>query len=116
MDMVDNDDILLKDFLQANKQEVADNGFSRRVMNRLPERKAQLLSYLLSAVSIVLAVVLFFVQGGVGLVGSALREVFQNISFSGNFSSLNGTEPWTVAVVAVVLLFMGYGKLANLPE
>lgn len=114
--MVDNDDILLKDFLQANKQEVADNGFSRRVMNRLPERKAQLLSYLLSAVSIVLAVVLFFVQGGVGLVGSDLREVFQNISFSGSFASLHGTEPWTVAVVAVVLLFMGYGKLANLPE
>lgn len=114
--MVDKDDILLKDFLQANKQEVADNGFSRRVMNRLPERRAVLLSYVLTAVSLVLAVALFYVQGGVGIVSNALREVFQNISFSGNLSTLNGTEPWTLAVVAVVLLFMGYGKLVNMSE
>lgn len=114
--MVDKDDILLKNFLQANKQEVADNGFSRRVMNRLPERRAVLLSYFLSAVSVVLAVAIFFVQDGVSIIGSALREVFQNISFNGNLSTFSGTEPWTLAVAAVVLLFMGYGKLANMSE
>jgi len=114
--MVDNDDILLKEFLQENKQEIADNGFSYRVMNRLPERKAWLLSTLLSVITAVLAIVLFFVQGGVAQIGESLREVFQNISFSGNLSTLNNTEPWTLAVVAVVLLFMGYEKLFNMSD
>ena len=114
--MVDNDDILLKEFLQENKQEIADNGFSRRVMTRLPEVRVQILSYLLTILTAILATVLFFTQGGVSLLGGALREVFQNISFAGSFSSLQGIEPWTVAVAAVVLLFMGYGKLANMTD
>ncbi|MBO7553977.1 MAG: DUF5056 domain-containing protein [Bacteroidaceae bacterium] len=114
--MVDKDDILLKEFLQANKQEIADNGFSRRVMNRLPEHKAQVLSFILSALTLVLAVAIFYFQGGLTLIGSALREVFQNISFAGNFSTLHGIEPWTVVVAALVLLFLGYGKLAEMTD
>ena len=114
--MVDKDDILLKEFLQANKQEIADNGFSRRVMMHLPECKAQVLSFILSTLTLVLAVAIFYFQGGLTLIGNALREVFQNISFAGNFSTLHGIEPWTVAVSALVLLFIGYGKLANMTD
>lgn len=35
MTEVDNDK-LLRDFFAENKQEIADNGFSRRVMRHLP--------------------------------------------------------------------------------
>ena len=31
MTKIENDEKLLKDFFTANKQEIADNGFSRRV-------------------------------------------------------------------------------------
>ena len=38
MTEIDNDK-LLRDFFAENKQEIADNGFSRRVMHHLPDRK-----------------------------------------------------------------------------
>ena len=48
--MTENNDKLLENFFAENRQEVADNGFSRRVMHRLPNRNSRLawLSYCLS--------------------------------------------------------------------
>ena len=40
MTEIDNDK-LLRDFFAENKQEIADNGFSRRVMHHLPGRSNQ---------------------------------------------------------------------------
>ena len=34
---METNDKLLKDFFSENKQEIADNGFTRRVMRQLPE-------------------------------------------------------------------------------
>ena len=34
--MMENDDTLIKNFMLANKHEIEDNGFSRRVIRRLP--------------------------------------------------------------------------------
>ena len=45
MTKIENDEKLLKDFFTANKQEIADNGFSRRVMHRLPDRSNCCLLY-----------------------------------------------------------------------
>ncbi len=42
MTEIDNDK-LLRDFFAENKQEIADNGFSRRVMHHLPDRSNRLL-------------------------------------------------------------------------
>ena len=41
MTEIDNDK-LLKDFFAENKREIADNGFSRRVMHQLPDRSNRL--------------------------------------------------------------------------
>ena len=41
MTEIDNDK-LLRDFFAENKQEIADNGFSRRVMHHLPDRSNRL--------------------------------------------------------------------------
>jgi hypothetical protein len=41
MTEIDNDK-LLRDFFAENKQEIADNGFSRRVMHHLPGRSNHL--------------------------------------------------------------------------
>ena len=114
--MEDKDELLLKDFFKEHRQEIADNGFSRRVMNRLPERRVWLLSNVLSVLTAILAVGLFVVNGGVRLLGETLREVFQSITFDATLPSLSQTEPWAIAVAAVVLLFMGYGKLVNMAE
>jgi len=114
--MEDKDEILLKDFFRENRQEIADDGFSRRVMNRLPERRIWIVSQLLTALTVVLSMGVFIYFGGVNLLGGTLREVFQNFTLGGSLDTFSGTEPWTIGVVALVLLYMGYGKLANLPE
>lgn len=111
--MVDNDDILLRDFFQENKQEVEDNGFSRHVMNNLPERRMLIFSEVSSALTFVLAAVLFVVFGGLRLTGITLREVFANFTLTAP-SSITGTDPKALVIVALILIFMGYKKLASM--
>ena len=58
MDMEDNKDILLNNlFAEAAKTEIADNGFSRKVMRRLPSR-AERMSRIWTCVCTMAAVVL----------------------------------------------------------
>ena len=58
MDMEDNKDILLNNlFAEAAKTEIADNGFSRKVMRRLPSR-AERMSRIWTLVCTMAAVVL----------------------------------------------------------
>jgi hypothetical protein len=42
MDMTENDDKLIQSFFEDNMKEVADDGFSERVMRHLPRRAASL--------------------------------------------------------------------------
>ena len=51
--MMENDDKLISQFMQANKHEIEDNGFSRRVIRQLPEH-AKWMSDALTAVCTVL--------------------------------------------------------------
>ena len=57
MTEIDNDK-LLRDFFAENKQEIADNGFSRRVMHHLPGRSNHLVR-IWSAFVMTVAAVLF---------------------------------------------------------
>lgn len=62
--MTDNDDFILDQFFQAARAEqIPDNGFSRRVMERLPERQYQL-SRVWTWACIVMALVVFTFIGG----------------------------------------------------
>lgn len=73
--MMKDDDKLLKQFMDANRQEIADNGFSRRVMRRLPcshNRAAQILN----ALCAVLSVFLFVAFDGIQSVIELMRNVF----------------------------------------
>ena len=42
MVMMENDDKLLTSFFAEHRQEIADNGFSRRVLRHLPDRSRHL--------------------------------------------------------------------------
>lgn len=61
--MTETDDKLLKQFFSEQKQEVKDNGFSRRVMRNLPGRNHRLIQ-VWGTVCTVLCVILFFAFGG----------------------------------------------------
>ncbi len=107
--MTENDDKLLEGFFAEERQEVADNGFTRRVMRSLPRRNNRL-ARLWTAGSFTLAAVLFVLLDGVQLVWNTLRETFTSTLESG----MAQTDPKSLALAVVVLLFLMYKKIASL--
>ena len=61
--MMETDDKLIREFFAKQKQEIPDNGFSRRVMHHLPYRTG-LLVKIWSVFITLVAVVLFFAYDG----------------------------------------------------
>lgn len=109
MDMTENNDKLLKSFFAGQRQEVADNGFTRRVMRSLPYRSNRL-ARLWTAGGFTLAAVLFVLLDGVQLVWDTLRETFTTTLENG----MAQTDPKSLALAVVVLLFLMYKKIASL--
>lgn len=70
-----DDDLLLERFFQAARAEqLSDNGFTHRVMTRLPERQLRL-SKLWTAACIVLGVVVFTLIGGWNIIVAGIIGV-----------------------------------------
>ena len=108
MTEIDNDK-LLRDFFAENKQEIADNGFSRRVMHHLPDRSYRL-ARLWSAFVMAIATVLFVWMGGLEAAWGTIREVFIGMINHGATS----LDPKSIIIATVVLLFMATRKVASL--
>lgn len=104
--MTEMDDKLLKDFFSEHKQEIADNGFSRKVMKSLPDRNLRLLNIWTTCCG-ALAVILFFGLGGLQAIINVLRETFISMIQHGaenlNIKSL--------IIAGVVLLFFGVRRI-----
>ena len=73
MTEIDNDK-LLKDFFAENKREIADNGFSRRVMHHLPDRSNRL-ARLWTVFVMAVGATLFVTLGGLEAVWETLKDV-----------------------------------------
>ena len=99
----------LRDFFAENKQEIADNGFSRRVMHHLPDRSNRL-ARIWSAFVMTVAAVLFVWLGGLEAAWGTIREVFIGMINHGT-SSL---DPKSIIIAAAVLLFMATRKVASM--
>ena len=63
MAMTENDDKLIEQFLATGRRDIADNGFTRRVMRRLPDRSNRL-AQIWTALCFTLAAVLFVALDG----------------------------------------------------
>jgi hypothetical protein len=78
MDMTDNE--LLEQLFRPMKElQIADNGFTERVVSRLPQRDVRKLSHLWTAFCVVVAVALFVMVRGWEAVGYALLMWANNI-------------------------------------
>ena len=95
MTKIENDEKLLKDFFTANKQEIADNGFSRRVMHRLPDRSNWLARIWM---------------GGLEAAWGTIREVFISMINQGTAE----LDPKSIIIASVVLVFMATRKVASM--
>lgn len=107
--MTENDDKLLESFFAEKRQEVTDNGFTRRVMHSLP-RRSNRLARLWTAGGFTLAAVLFVLLDGIQLVWDTLRETLTSTLENGMVQ----TDPKSLALAVVVLLFLMYKKIASL--
>lgn len=99
----------LRDFFAKNKQEIANNGFSRRVMRRLPGRNARLARMGSTAV-MVAGAILFVWLGGLQAAWGTLREAFMGM-INHEITSL---DPQSVVIAGIVLLYMATRKIASL--
>lgn len=107
--MMENDDKLLKDFFDENRQEIEDNGFSRRVLHRLPGHSRRL-SQIWTTFCFTLALVLFVALDGLQLVLGTLRETFTSTVEN----SATQLDPKSLIVAGIVLLYLGYRKISTL--
>lgn len=107
--MTENNDKLLESFFAGKRQEVADNGFTHRVMRSLP-RRSNRLARLWTAGGFTLAAGLFVALDGLELLWNSLREAFT----SGLADGMMQTDPRSIAVAVVVLLCLMYRKIASL--
>ena len=104
MTKIENDEKLLKDFFTANKQEIADNGFSRRVMH------SNWLARIWNAAVVVAGAVLFIWMGGLEAAWGTIREVFISMINQGTAE----LDPKSIIIASVVLVFMATRKVASM--
>lgn len=95
-----NDEQLISSFMKANKQKLADNGFSRRVMHKLPV-SAKVWSDILTVVCVILCGVLLVMFDGFNVIFQSIREALQNQSMEITNSNLQ-----TLLVALTTLAFL----------
>lgn len=106
--MMDNDDKLLKQFFSEHKQEIADNGFSRRVMHHLPNRQIQLARWW-SLCCFVVGLLWFTLNNGWVLLKGTLQGIWADI-----ITSSPEIEAQTILVLVVFVVILGYRKILSL--
>ena len=112
--MMDNDEKLIAKFFAENKQEFADNGFSERVMRRLPASKAVRLNRIWTLFCVVAGTVLIVRTGGLACIQTILHNILGD--FIGQFASvdLHNVSPLIAVVFFLTLLSVaGYNAIES---
>lgn len=103
-------DILLKNFFDKNRKEIADNGFSQRVMRHIPRRDTNKLAQLWSWCGVSLALLLFLALDAGQEILTTLKETFAQTILTGLIQL-----DWQAMFVAViVLLILAYHRICSL--
>lgn len=101
-----DDNKLLKDFFSEHKQEIADNGFSRRVIKNLPNRALRI-SNTWTTCCCAIALILFFTLGGLQAIGSLLNEI---IVLMVSYGATN-LDLKSLLIAGFVLFFLGVRRI-----
>lgn len=109
--MTENNEKLIASFFEDSKhQMLPDNGFTNRVMNRLPEHRYTrmlCLNRLWTAVCVVAGVLLFFMNDGFGLLKNIASDAFMDIISICVSANIN-----IGALIAIVLILISVTYVA----
>lgn len=111
----DGDELLVKQFLSQGKTDIADEGFSRRVMRSLPTR-AWKLSRLWTCCCIAVFVLLFIVFHGWDFVELGISNTVYALSSKPILDTLSWRSVGYMAVGAILLTLVGIHKLTEIME
>lgn len=106
--MMENDDKLISQFMHANKHEIEDNGFSRRVIRQLPEH-AKWMSDVLTTVCTVLCCILFYVFDGFNFLFGVIVEVITSQAYN----LMSNTNFISLAIATVVVIIIGVQRVVS---
>ncbi len=107
--MMETDDKMIRHFFEDNKKEIADRGFSRKVMQSLPKER-RVAFKICTLIITLLAFVLFIMYDGfLGLI-YIFRDIFVSIAQSSDLY----TNPKSIIIAVVVLLILGIKKVISL--
>lgn len=98
-------DNIVHNFMQEHKKELADDGFSRRVMRCLPG-KGERLATIWTAICTGVGILLFYLLDGVYVLIDLLRELFGRVT-----SDLSEIDIKYLLIVALVLAGLGCRQL-----
>ena len=101
--MMENDDKLISQFMHANKHEIEDNGFSRRVIRQLPEHAKWM------SVCTVLCCILFYVFDGFNFLFGVIVEVITSQSYN----LMSNTNFISLAIATVVVIIIGVQRVVS---
>ena len=107
------DEQLISQFMLANKQEIANNGFSRKVMSKLPASSAKLWSDILTIACVISCCILFYAFDGFSLILQSVREVLKNqtMELMNQPNSL-----WTSFVAIATIAILGIRSIWAIKE
>lgn len=76
MENINNDDLLLKSFFNENKEEIADNGFSKQVLKQIPETpNYEWVVWLFAAIGVAISLLLGYYSGLFAMALTHLRQI-----------------------------------------
>lgn len=106
--MTETDDKLLREFMQQQKREIPDNGFSHKVIRKLPSPDREIrLSKVWTFFCIIVTVILFFTCNGI----QAFTAGFQEIATIFRQSSIPEMDASRLILALVILTVIGVKRL-----
>lgn len=107
--MQKKDDKLIEEFLTMNIQEIADNGFSQKVMKRLPKENP-LWGRIWTIFGLTLTIFLFLKLNGIQIVLNSLLEPVKDFLQICPDTNIDLT---TLAVIMIAVWFIACQKIAS---
>ena len=103
---MENNDKLIRSFFEDNKQEIANNGFSRKVMKRLPQNKNRIFTFLMTSIAIIIFAFFIAYDGILGIV-YLFRDFYITIVQNSNIY----TDPISIIIALIVLIVLAFNRV-----